>query len=93
MLTNLYFQGGGGTIRVYPYDQTSFGTNDNSSIGNALWHTDSSFNQHRSKYSLLLAHKIPKEGGNTNFADVRHAYRDLSEDKKAQLRGLVAKHE
>lgn len=61
--------------------------------GNALWHTDSSFNQFRSKYSLLLAHRIPGEGGNTNYADVRTAFRDLPEEKKAQLRGLVVKHE
>jgi len=61
--------------------------------GNALWHTDSSFNQHRSKYSLLLAHQVPKEGGDTGFADVRHAYRDLPEERKQQLRGLVVKHD
>ncbi|OCB86047.1 alpha-ketoglutarate-dependent 2,4-dichlorophenoxyacetate dioxygenase [Sanghuangporus baumii] len=61
--------------------------------GNALWHTDSSFNQYRSKYSLLLSHRIPKEGGNTDFADVRRAYRDLPEERKAKLRGLVVKHD
>ncbi|KAI5119692.1 hypothetical protein M0805_003578 [Coniferiporia weirii] len=61
--------------------------------GNALWHTDSAFNQHRSKYSLLLAHVVPKEGGNTNYADVRHAFRDLPEERKAKLRGLVVKHD
>jgi len=60
--------------------------------GNALWHTDSSFNQHRSKYSCLLAHSVPKEGGNTNFADVRQAFRDLPEEKKAELRPLVIEH-
>jgi len=61
--------------------------------GNALWHTDSSFNQHRSKYSLLLAHTIPAKGGNTKFADVRHAWRDLPEEKRAPLRGLVVEHD
>ncbi|EJD04872.1 alpha-ketoglutarate-dependent 2,4-dichlorophenoxyacetate dioxygenase [Fomitiporia mediterranea MF3/22] len=61
--------------------------------GNALWHTDSSFNQHRAKYSLLLAHVIPKNGGDTAYADVRAAYRDLPEDQKAKLRGLVCKHD
>ncbi|EJD04752.1 alpha-ketoglutarate-dependent 2,4-dichlorophenoxyacetate dioxygenase [Fomitiporia mediterranea MF3/22] len=61
--------------------------------GNALWHTDSSFNQHRSKYSILLAHRIPSEGGDTGFADVRRAYRDLPEDRKTKLRGLVIKHD
>ncbi|GAA5918357.1 hypothetical protein JCM6882_007298 [Rhodosporidiobolus microsporus] len=62
--------------------------------GNALWHTDSSFNQHRSKYSLLLAHAIPQQGGgDTGFSDVRRAYNDLPEEKKAQLRGLVMEHD
>jgi len=61
--------------------------------GNALWHTDSSFNQFRSKYSILLAHLVPKEGGNTDFADVRKAYNDLPESKKAECRGLVVEHD
>ncbi|BGP43255.1 hypothetical protein JCM10450v2_007400 [Rhodotorula kratochvilovae] len=61
--------------------------------GNALWHTDSSFNQHRSKYSLLLAHAIPKEGGNTDFADTRRAYRELPEEKKRELEPLVIQHD
>ena len=62
-------------------------------LGNTLWHTDSSFNQHRAKYSLLLAHAIPKDGGDTQYADVRRAYRDLPEERKAKLRGLVCKHQ
>ncbi|GAA5827741.1 hypothetical protein JCM11251_007650 [Rhodosporidiobolus azoricus] len=62
--------------------------------GNALWHTDSSFNQHRSKYSLLLAHAIPHEGGgDTGFADTRRAYNDLSEEKKAELREMTMEHD
>jgi len=61
--------------------------------GNTLWHTDSSFNQHRSKYSILLSHAVPKEGGETDFADVRHAWRDLPEERKAKLRDLVVKHD
>jgi alpha-ketoglutarate-dependent 2,4-dichlorophenoxyacetate dioxygenase len=46
--------------------------------GNALWHTDSSFNAHRSSYSLLLAHEVPPVGGDTQFADMRAAYDALS---------------
>lgn len=61
--------------------------------GNALPHTDSSFNQHRSKYSLLLAHLVPSQGGNTDFFNVRQAYADLPEEKKAQLRDLIIEHE
>ena len=60
--------------------------------GNALWHTDSSFNPHRSAYSLLLAHETPPEGGDTQFADMRAAYDALPESMKARLEGLVAEH-
>jgi len=60
--------------------------------GNALWHVDSSFNQRRSKYSLLLSHKVPKAGGDTGFADVRTAYNDLPQEKKDQIEDLVVEH-
>ncbi|TVY22772.1 Alpha-ketoglutarate-dependent 2,4-dichlorophenoxyacetate dioxygenase [Lachnellula hyalina] len=63
-------------------------------LGNALWHTDSSFNQHRSKYSLLLAHAVPGTGqGNTEFADTRRAWKDIPAVEKPKLRGLVVEHE
>ncbi len=60
--------------------------------GNALWHTDSSFNPHRSSYSLLLAHEVPPTGGDTEFADMRAAYDALPRDLQEQCAGLVAEH-
>jgi len=60
--------------------------------GNALWHVDSSFNQHRSKYSLLLSHRVPKDGGDTGFADIRTAYDDLPQEKKDMLEDLIIEH-
>src|SRR5690606_15527666 len=33
--------------------------------GDRLWHTDSSFTRDRTTYSLLLAHEVPREGGET----------------------------
>ena len=64
------------------------------SLGNALWHTDSSYHQQRSKYSLLLSHGNPKRGGvYTHFADTRRAYADLSSEKKRQLEGLIVEHD
>ncbi len=60
--------------------------------GNALWHTDSSFNAHRSAYSLLLAHEIPPEGGATQFADMRAAYDALPEAMRQRIEGLVVEH-
>jgi alpha-ketoglutarate-dependent 2,4-dichlorophenoxyacetate dioxygenase len=60
--------------------------------GNALWHTDSSFNPHRAAYSLLLAHEVPPVGGDTEFADMRAAYDALPEVMKARIEDLVAEH-
>ena len=60
--------------------------------GNALWHTDSSFNPHRSSYSLLLAHEVPPSGGDTHFADMRAAYDALPAEMKAKIEDLVAEH-
>lgn len=60
--------------------------------GNALWHTDSSFNPHRSAYSLLLAHEVPPSGGDTHFADMRAAYDALTAEMKAKIENLVAEH-
>ncbi|KAK9424998.1 putative TauD/TfdA-like domain-containing protein [Seiridium unicorne] len=64
------------------------------SLGNALWHTDSSYHQQRSKYSLLLSHGNPVKGGSwTHFADTRRAYADLPQAKKDELEGLIIEHD
>jgi len=60
--------------------------------GNALWHTDSSFNPHRSAYSLLLAHEVPPVGGDTEFADTRAAYDALPAATKERIENLSAEH-
>jgi alpha-ketoglutarate-dependent 2,4-dichlorophenoxyacetate dioxygenase len=60
--------------------------------GNALWHTDSSFNPHRSAYSLLLAHEVPPAGGDTHFADMRAAYDALPASMKERIENLTAEH-
>lgn len=60
--------------------------------GNGLWHTDSSFNQHRSSYSALRAVELPPQGGQTLYADMRQAYADLPEDIKSLIEGKIAEH-
>lgn len=64
--------------------------------GNLLWHTDSSFKPVPCTYSLLMAHEVPSEGGNTEFADARAAYDDwqgpFGETAKADLEDLVCEH-
>jgi alpha-ketoglutarate-dependent 2,4-dichlorophenoxyacetate dioxygenase len=61
--------------------------------GNQLWHTDSSFNQHRSSYSLLLAHAIPPRDADTEFADMRAAYDALPPAMKEKIENLVCVHD
>ncbi|KAF7586966.1 hypothetical protein BBP40_007965 [Aspergillus hancockii] len=64
--------------------------------GNALFHTDSSFNPRRAGYSLLLAHELPPPGtgGFTAFADIRAAYHDLDPEFKKLLheKKFIARH-
>jgi alpha-ketoglutarate-dependent 2,4-dichlorophenoxyacetate dioxygenase len=57
--------------------------------GDRLWHTDSAFLEKRTSYSLLLAHQVPKLGGETWFADTRSAYDDLPQDMKDFLEDKV----
>lgn len=62
------------------------------SLGNLLWHSDSSFKDVPAKYSLLSARTIPAAGGNTEFADMRAAYDALDEETKREVRELICRH-
>jgi alpha-ketoglutarate-dependent 2,4-dichlorophenoxyacetate dioxygenase len=66
------------------------------SLGNMLWHSDSSFKATPAKYSLLHARALPKPGplgnGNTEFADMRAAYDALDDDVKGEINDLVCEH-
>ena len=62
------------------------------SLGNQLWHSDSSFKAVPAKYSLLSARTIPAEGGNTEFADMRAAYDALDEATKREVHDLICSH-
>jgi alpha-ketoglutarate-dependent 2,4-dichlorophenoxyacetate dioxygenase len=62
------------------------------SLGNRLWHSDSSFKAVPAKYSLLSARVIPSAGGNTEFADMRAAYDALDDATKAECENLVCEH-
>jgi alpha-ketoglutarate-dependent 2,4-dichlorophenoxyacetate dioxygenase len=61
-------------------------------LANRLWHTDASFRAVPGGLSMLYAHVIPEEGGETEFTDLRAAYDALPVTKKQQLEGLVAEH-
>jgi alpha-ketoglutarate-dependent 2,4-dichlorophenoxyacetate dioxygenase len=61
-------------------------------LGNRLWHTDSSFRIPSGALSMLYAHAVPQDGGDTEFADMRSAYAALSDARKQTLDGLQAEH-
>ena len=46
-------------------------------VANQLWHSDSSFQRPRAKYSMLHAVVVPDFGGQTEFADLRLAWDTL----------------
>lgn len=60
-------------------------------LGNQLWHTDSSF-KIPAAYSLLHAHEVTPEGGETQLVDTRAAYDALPEKLKQRIEGLIAEH-
>jgi alpha-ketoglutarate-dependent 2,4-dichlorophenoxyacetate dioxygenase len=62
------------------------------SLGNMLWHSDSSFKPTPAKYSLLHARIIPQKGGNTEFADMRAAWDALDDETRALCKDLVCMH-
>lgn len=62
------------------------------SLGNMLWHSDSSFKATPAKFSLLSARVIPGSGGNTEFADMRAAWDTLDAETQALVRDLVCDH-
>jgi alpha-ketoglutarate-dependent 2,4-dichlorophenoxyacetate dioxygenase len=63
-----------------------------SNFANQLWHSDSSFMNPRAAYSMLHSVINPSWGGNTEFADLRHAYDTLDERTREQIRDLKAEH-
>ncbi len=60
--------------------------------GDMLWHTDSSFMDLRTSYSMLRAVEVPASGGPTCFADGRSAYDDLPQDVKDRIEDLECEH-
>lgn len=61
-------------------------------LGNLLWHTDASFKAITAQYSLLHAHSVVSEGGETQFADMCAAYDALPQKMKERIAGLDAEH-
>ena len=61
-------------------------------LANQLWHSDSSFQDLRVKYSMLSAVAVPAQGGETQWCDLRAAWDDLPEDLRRLAAGRSARH-
>ena len=61
-------------------------------LGNQLWHTDSSFQPLPIKYSMLSAVTLPDSGGDTEWADMRAAYDALDDELKALIEHRTTHH-
>jgi alpha-ketoglutarate-dependent 2,4-dichlorophenoxyacetate dioxygenase len=62
------------------------------SLGNMLWHSDSSFKPVPATYSLLSGRVVVEHGGATEFADMRAAYDALDNATKIEVADLVCEH-
>jgi len=62
------------------------------SLGNRLWHSDSSFQSPPARYSMLSAKEVPSTGGETEYADMRAAYDAFPDALKTQIEDLRAFH-
>jgi alpha-ketoglutarate-dependent 2,4-dichlorophenoxyacetate dioxygenase len=61
-------------------------------LANRLWHTDASFRAVPGALSMLYAHVVPDEGGETEFADLRAAYDALPQAMKDRIEPMIAEH-
>lgn len=65
---------------------------DLASVRLSGWHTDDSYFEVPAKATMLQSIVIPDSGGQTKFSNMRKAYEDLPDAKKAQIDGLQAVH-
>jgi len=61
--------------------------------GEAVWHTDMSYQVDPPKASVLYALEVPPSGGDTGFVNMYKAYEALPDAMKARLAGLRVKHD
>ena len=58
-----------------------------------LWHHDVTWRETPSMGAVLHAIEIPPVGGDTLFSDMNAAYEGLSDELKARIEGLTARHD
>jgi len=66
---------------------------DNPVLATDLWHSDTSFRERPTKYSMLRALIMPSVGGDTIWADMCAAYDNLSDKVRNFIDGLEAIHD
>ncbi len=66
-----------------PEDESNFG---------GIWHTDSSYLPEPPSLTLLYAVSLPKQGGDTLFADMHAAYDALPQQTRIEIDGLTAQY-
>ena len=57
-------------------------------LGSKDWHTDHTNHEKPPKMTAMYAVALPREGGDTGFANMHLAYEALSEEEKTKLSGL-----
>lgn len=60
--------------------------------GNQIFHTDSSYNDLPTKWSMLSARAIPETETFTEFMDMRAVYGDLPQETRQEIADLRAEH-
>jgi taurine dioxygenase len=61
--------------------------------GEAVWHTDMSYNDVTPTGALLYAQEVTKTGGETGFLSMYRAYETMSAELKAAIEGKKIKHD
>ena len=61
--------------------------------GEAVWHTDMSYQPMPPKASMLYALEVPPNGGNTSFCSMYDAWERLPGELQQRLRGASLKHD
>src|SRR5687768_9672599 len=61
--------------------------------GEAVWHTDMSYNDVTPSAAVLYALEVTKEGGETGFVSMYDAYDTLPDDLRQAIEGKQIKHD
>jgi taurine dioxygenase len=79
-------------ISIIASDQTDTRGDGRRIVFGGHWHTDDSYLAVPAKATMLYAHVIPSEGGDTLFADTTAAYEALDSRTRLELAGVRAIH-